>query len=88
MTDLTHHDDAGWNTDHAIDARYRIPWFGGPIYLRVMLGRERRPSQRIKSHNAASIRRSFMNILLFAVGASLFYTAVAAALLLSSAVLQ
>lgn len=88
MANTVQHDDAGWNSDHAIDARYRMPWFGGAIYLRIMLGRERRPEPRIRAHNAASIRRSAVNILLFAVGACLLYTGVAAALLLTSAVLQ
>ena len=88
MSDTAQHNDAGWGSDHSIDARYRMPWFGGPIYVRVMAGRERRPGPRIKAHNEASIRRSMMNVLLFAFGACIFYTAVGAALLITSAVLQ
>lgn len=73
---------------HALDARYHIPWFGGPVYLRVVLGRDRRPHHRSRAHASGGIRRSIMNVLLFALGACLIYTAVAAAILTGSAVLQ
>lgn len=86
-TEGTEKEDFVWQGEHSVDARYRIPWFGGPIYLRVMVGRDRRPTTRFEKDRAASIRRSIMNIMLFAFGASLLYTAVAIALLMYSAVL-
>lgn len=86
--EATENDDSIWQGTHSVDARYRVPWFGGPIYLRVMVGRDRRPRTRFDKDRAASIRRSVINILLFAFGASLLYTAVAVALLMYSAVLM
>lgn len=77
-----------WAQSHDLDARYRLPWFGGPIYIRVMMGRDRRPHHRSQAHAAASIRRSALNIALIALGACVLYTAIAAALLLMSSVLQ
>ncbi|MDW3204548.1 MAG: hypothetical protein R8L07_03315 [Alphaproteobacteria bacterium] len=81
-------DDRVWSGEHTVDARYRLPWFGGPIYLRIMVGRERRPAVRSREDAARSIRRSAATILFFTLGASLFYTLVAVLLLLASAVLE
>jgi hypothetical protein len=79
---------ADWPGAHALDARYRFPWFGGPVYLRVMLGRDRRPRTRSRDHASGSIRRSVLNVMLFALGACLIYTAAAVAILAGSSVLQ
>lgn len=81
-------DDHVWTGKHTVDARYRLPWFGGPIYLRIMVGRERRPVARSRKDAAHSIRRSATTILFFTLGASLFYSLVAILLLLASAVLE
>ncbi len=78
----------GWSADHSVDARYRFPWFGGPVYVRFILGRERRPPDRIREHNAGSIGRSVVNVLMFALGACVLYTAAAAVLLAFSSVLE
>lgn len=80
--------ESGWESLHGLDARYRLPWFGGPVYVRIVLGRDRRPKARTKEHAAGSIRRSLFNIVLFALGACVLYTAAGTALLLLSAVLQ
>ena len=72
---------------HGLDARYRLPWFGGPVYIRVVLGRERRPKSRHKEEAALNVRRSVLNVMLFIVGACLLYSAVGVALLLMSSVL-
>jgi len=77
-----------WSADHSVDARYRFPWLGGPVYVRIILGRERRPDERAREHNAASIGRSLMNVLMFAMGACVIYTAAGAILLTFSSVLE
>lgn len=86
-TVMTASEDKSWRSDHAVDARYRLPWLGGAVYLRVILGRERRPKGRSRSEIAASVRKSLLNILIFTMLAILVYTGVITAVLMMSSVL-
>ncbi len=73
---------------HGVDARYNFPWFGGRAYLRVLAGREKRPSKRTKSENQGGVGRrvaNFVAILFLACG---FYTFAGLGLLMASAVLE
>ncbi|MBO6838081.1 MAG: hypothetical protein JJ878_18180 [Alphaproteobacteria bacterium] len=88
MTTIQQDDNRVWTGGHTLDARYRLPWFGGPIYLRIMVGRERRPVTRSEEDAARSIRRSVATFLFFTLGACLFYTVAAVLLLIGSAVLE
>lgn len=76
-----------WGGGHSIDARYHLPWFGGPVYFRIMIGRDRRPQERTREDSKLGTRKILTNILLFALGACLLYTAVGVALFVASGIL-
>lgn len=81
--------DKNWKAaEHKLDARYNMPWFGGRAYVRVIAGKESRPSTRTKKENKASVGRTILNMFLIGALACAFYTVVGIVLLVASAVLE
>jgi hypothetical protein len=67
---------------HPIDVRVTLPWFGGPVYLALVGGRERRSAERRRLERRRHPLISLGNVALFtAVGVVLILGAFALSLL-------
>lgn len=65
---------AYWTGNHAVDARYTIPWFSKRFYMRIMAGQENRDPNRFKNENKEkSVSRSAVNVAGIGVAVLIFY---------------
>lgn len=79
--------DPTWS-DHPVNVRLSMPWFGRSFYMTVVAGREKRGKERRKRERSRYPVRTVANIFFFIGLVTLFYMLALVGLALHSAILE